>query len=122
MKQIKKGMTEAVTRDGQKVTQLTWFDGVDDGALCVYGVFDGRVRGWYNDGAYHLNQKGHDLDLLSPEEYEWQWLVRHKEGNFETSSFYKSEDDVKNLGGFVSVNDWTIVYRIEESKREVLTE
>lgn len=117
---IKKGMTEAVTRDGRKVTQLTWFDGVDDDYQ-VCGVLDATVNIWLKDGKRVKWMVSH-LDLFAPVEYEWQWLVKHKDGFFEVSGHYKSEDDLKNMGGYVSVNGWSISYRIEESKREVLTE
>lgn len=118
MKPIKKGMTEAVTRDGRKVTQLTWFECIGD-TFTVVGVIDGLLNIWTSNGRFLDENHKHEKDIFAPVEYEWQWLVKHEDGFFDVSSHCKSEDDLKNIGGYVSVNGWSIISRIEESKREV---
>lgn len=116
MKPIKRGMKEAVTRDGRKVTQLTWFEGLNSRAECAYGVVDGVLRSWLENGSYLSADKKHDLDLFAPPEYEWQWLFQYADGSFNTTVYYETEEamlDFHNSGGRHNFK------RIEESKREV---
>lgn len=114
MKPIKKGMTEAVTRDGRKVTQLTWFDTKEE--YKIYGVIDKAVFCWRENGRYCIIDN--KLDIFAPVEYEWQWLIYDKRDNtFELTVHCKSEDEAKE-----SIKGYTLIKRIEESKREVLTE
>lgn len=47
-------------------------------------------------------------------EYEWQWLIQ-RDGVFDTSYFYENEEELKKDLS----EDIKILYRIEESKREV---
>ena len=118
MKPIKKGMTEAVTRDGRKVTQLKWFE--CDGDYCCAGVVDGVLYVWTLDGKYYLSSKD-SRDIFAPVEYEWQWLVKTDEGVFETTIFHKSYEELV-ASGWIDARRWTVIGRIEESKREVLTD
>lgn len=119
MKPIKKGMTEAVTRDGRKVTQLTWFDGVDS-AYCLFGVLDdGYVKRWTADGRFFKCEKS-DYDLFAPVEYEWQWLVKNNDGTFDVSAFRSFDSNYSGQSCVNGEKGTAIWYqRIEESKREV---
>lgn len=110
MKPIKRGMTEAVTRDGRKVTQLTWFD-LDSG-YCIAGVIDGDVYFWPENGLWSNSQ--HVNDIFAPVEYEWQWLAKRPSGFFATTKFFRTEEAAQNF-----CEDGELIYRIEESKREV---
>lgn len=115
MKPIKRGMTESVTRDGRKVTQLTWFDDVE-GAYCLYGVLDdGCVKRWTAGGKYYHDEEESNLDIFAPVEYEWQWLYQDAFGYYQTTDFCKNEDQAKKIDAG-SCSDFK---RIEESKREV---
>lgn len=123
MKPIKRGMTEAVTRDGRKVTQLTWFENVAKGAFCVSGVMDGFIETWNIDGIFdedELPNSTHPCDIFAPVEYEWQWLIKNSDGTFDVSAFRSFG---LNLAGESCINGnkgSAIWYsRIEESKREV---
>lgn len=112
MKPIKRGMTEAVTRDGRKVTQLTWFDGVEDGLDSVCGVLDGRMCTWNEDGKWATFESG--SDIFAPVEYSYIWYspvldtVSSRMTQNKWDSDYETDRD--------DVNSWC---RIEESKREV---
>lgn len=118
MKPIKRGMTEAVTRDGRKVTQLTFLDGLKSGEDCFYGVIDGYVFSWNKYGAYAPNNEC-EHDIFAPTEYEWQWLVMHKEtGHFLTTTYEKTLDIALDV--LIGEKDkYIVISRIEESKREV---
>ena len=117
MNPIKKGMTEAVTRDGRKVTQLTWFE-AENAMYTVVGVLDGNIESWNEDGSYTVGE--HEQDIFSPVEYEWQWLVRNQlSGQFHTTKFFKTEESLRNSNDKFNSFEWCIISRIEESKREV---
>lgn len=112
MKPIKRGMKEAVTRDGRKVTQLTWFDGVEDGLDSVCGVLDSRMCTWDEDGKWATFESA--SDIFAPVEYSYIWYspvldtVSSRMTQNKWDSDYETDRD--------DVNSW---YRIEESKREV---
>lgn len=121
MKPIKKGITEAVTRDGRKVTQLTWFD-VKKGEYCIAGVLQGEICTWTENGRFYDvdNATEHEQDIFAPVEYEWQWLVKNQfDGKFHTTKFFKTEESLKNSDRKFNPFEWCVFYRIEESKREV---
>lgn len=120
MKPIKRGMKEAVTRDWRKVTQLTWFEGIHIGE-CVAGVLDGVLQTWYPSGLRHGDYGPIcERDIFSPVEYEWQWMVKNQlSGKFHTTDFFKTEESLKNSSNRFNPFEWTIISRIEESKREV---
>lgn len=115
IKPIKKGMTEAVTRDGRKVTQLTWFY-VEEGDSVV-GVVNGEIETWQESGMWYKNtSEQSQLDIFAPVEYEWQWLVKDSTtGKFKTSNeHYSTKDECsENVS-----DDFEVISRIEESKRE----
>lgn len=115
MKPIKRGMTEAVTRDGRKVTQLTWFD-LEKDIFCVRGVFNGQIASWTASGRYFSSGEESAADIFAPVEYEWQFLLHDTEsGLYETSFYAKSEEDALSM-----LSDrYVVISRIEESKREV---
>lgn len=50
-----------VTREGQPVTNITFFDGVDGES--IFAVVGGKVRAWHEAGNY-LHGEMHHLDLL----------------------------------------------------------
>lgn len=116
MKPIKRGMTEAVTRDGRRVTQLTWFDVDGDYNFNVVGVLDGLLHTWMEGGRFLDATRDSKKDIFAPVDYEWQWLVKDTEGNFAVTAFRKDESDIYD---FFSSCKWSIHSRIEESKREV---
>lgn len=94
MKQIKRGDTTAVTRDGREVTQLKWFDVEGEDTLCVEGVVEGEIRTWYEDGGFF--RKGYtyssNLDIFAKPEYEYQWIYKRKEDTHWkiTTGYYKT--------------------------------
>lgn len=115
MKPIKKGMAGAVTRDGRKVTQLTWFEGLKS-EYSLIGVLEDCAYSWRPDGKYFSPLSGDSaFDIFAPVEYEYQWLVKHKDtGIYSVTGYQKSQEDA------IPVNSrWGLVSRIEESKREV---
>lgn len=117
MKPIKKGMTEAVTRNGRKVTQLTWFE--CGGDYCCAGVVDGVLHVWTLDGKYYVLSKD-SRDIFAPVEYEWQWLLKcNQSGKFIATIHYKDEVELYTRW---NKDNYTLINRIEESKREVLTD
>lgn len=119
MKPIKKGMTEAETRDGRKVTQLTWFDLGND-IFCLRGVLNGDIASWTASGRYFAGGEESPSDIFAPVEYEWQWLVKNQiNGQFHTTKFFKTEESLKNSNNKFNAFEWAIISRIEESKREV---
>ena len=90
MKPIKKEMTEAVTRDGRKVTQLTWFD--CNGNWCVGGVVNNLLKTWSKEGSYSICGDSH-LDIFAIPEYEYKIIYKEKEVYNMTSLYYKNKDD-----------------------------
>lgn len=111
-------MTEAITRDGRKVTQLTWFHALYGASYCVYGVLNGMVESWTEEGINRVGCES-EKDIFKPVNYEWQWLIKVIDtGRFSVSGHHDSIESVENYGGFVRANGWEIVSRIEESKRE----
>lgn len=128
MKPIKKGMTEAVTRDGRKVTQLTWFEVDSYYDYSCAGVLGGEVLTWTSSGSYIAGCEEDHRDIFAPVEYEWQWLIKNDNGSFSVSAYRQFDlsiagnrccnidaDDYKG-----DARDNAIWYsRIEESKREV---
>ncbi len=122
---IKRGMTEAVTRgeleaaerEGREpvanVKQLTWFD-VKDESCNLYGVLDGVVYSWYEDGR-SFKHRDHEHDLFAPPRYEWQWNTISPNGIYyaTTVHFQTAEEAAVGLD-----NGWC-VERIEGSKRLV---
>jgi hypothetical protein len=122
---IKRGMTEAVTRgeleaaerEGREpvadVKQLTWFD-AREGVPCVYGVLDGLVTNWNENGrVYSLSECDHDIFALP--RYEWQWSTIAPNGVYysATEHYQTAEEAAVGLD-----NGWR-VERIEGSKRLV---
>ena len=109
MKPIQRGMTEAVTRDGRKVSQLHWLD-VKEGE-CLVGVLNGELEEWFEDGSYYDNEPD-AKDIFAPAEYEWQWVYK-RDGDYALSGgFYKTEKDAYN-----SIDE-EVIERYEPSKRE----
>lgn len=111
MKPIKKGMTEAVTRDGRKVSQLTWFD-VDEGKYCVAGVLNGILRTWSKEGfCYNWSEN----DIFAPTEYVYCYAYETPAGYWLLASrSYKNDEEFKKLHP-----EATTFQRIEASKHEV---
>ena len=122
---IKRGMTEAVTRgeleaaerEGREpvanVKQLTWFDTLEY-VLCVFGVVDGIVYSWYENGRFSRDSKSTD-DIFALPRYEWKFAIVDPSsfGAAMLDGWYKSEDDAK-----IDCKGWR-VERIEGSKRLV---
>lgn len=115
-KPIQEGMTEAVTRDGRPVTELTWFKGAVKGNDCVAGIVDGRIATWSARGSYSPSSNKHPTDIFAPVEYEYQWLLVSSKGVYKASEFYPDEE---TLHRYLNHHFWSVVHRIEESKREV---
>lgn len=124
---IKRGMTEAVTREelqaaeleGREpvanVKQLTWFD-TKEGMPCIFGVVRGFVYSWYENGKYHNSVVDRD-DIFAPPRYEWQWLTISPNGIYQSVTVHlQTEEDVRAVAGLPS--NWH-VERIEGSKRLV---
>lgn len=121
MKPIERGLKEAVTRDGRKVTQLTWFDDVlgDNNAYQVAGVINGHVGLWTIHGKWINDTEEHELDILAPVEYEWQWLIKDTfDGACYSSGYNKSREMLIESGYYTKSDRWIVLSRIEESKRE----
>jgi hypothetical protein len=124
---IKRGMTEAVTRDeleaaereGREpvanVKQLTWFD-ANKGTTCLFGVLNGVVKSWYEKGRYSaLSESDHDIFALP--RYEWQWVTISPSGIYQSVTVHlQTEEDARTVAGIP--DNWR-VERIEGSKRLV---
>lgn len=82
-----------VTRDGEPVTQLTQFIGLDS-EEALFGVQDKKVRRWFLDGKYIADDYSR-LDLfMAPVKREGWLIVRSpdEDGIRQTSDLYPSPD------------------------------
>jgi hypothetical protein len=93
MKPIKKGMTEAITRDGRKVTQLTWFEIKNSHSYKVYGVLDNYIFNWKESGKFSKSESESENDIFAIPEYEYQVLYEYNGLHLLTQGRYTSKED-----------------------------
>ena len=53
-----------VTRSGEYVKQLTWFEGIEEGKNCIFGAIKDQVDSWYIGGNYFQSRKEAKNDLF----------------------------------------------------------
>lgn len=60
---------KVVTVSGEPVTGLHWFEGVRDGFMNLFGVVDGEILSWHDNGAFAFDKsKASRLDLRMAED------------------------------------------------------
>ena len=86
-----------LTRNGKKVTNITYF-AVDDSDLpCVYGLVDGYVESWHIKGQEVLGAKN-DLDLFMAFEKTSVWInvYEYPDGGIIIDGWHNSIEKAKN--------------------------
>jgi hypothetical protein len=53
-----------LTRSGEYVKQLTYFEGIDKGEVCMIAVVFNLLYSWYIDGNYNKDKDMHSKDLF----------------------------------------------------------
>lgn len=53
-----------VTRSGEYVKQLTWFEGLEKGYNCLCGISNNVLCRWFIEGNAYPSGKEHDSDLF----------------------------------------------------------
>lgn len=73
------------------------------------------ARNFTADGYYYSSDSETQYDLIKEPEYQWQWLYLCGDGFYETTGYFETKELMLERYG----KDTKILYRIEESKREV---
>lgn len=88
-----------ITRDGKPVTQLTHFEGVSCRRESVFGLIDGKVSGWYENGDYYDNEEEHANDLFMAPKVKEGWINIYQTPSGEWRTYgpiYDSEEAAAN--------------------------
>jgi hypothetical protein len=84
------------TKDGNEVTQLTYFRETKD-LFSVVGVLEGEVCGWQTNGRFlETKESSKDLFMKPKENAIWINLYKNENGSlYVTGVFYSNEESAK---------------------------
>jgi hypothetical protein len=91
---------KVVTRDGDEVTQLTKFEGVNNYPL--RGCKANYIQSWELNGSYHKHNESDSFDLQLQYEEEvvesWVNLYRTDDGFISTSATFITKEAARSIG------------------------
>lgn len=100
-----------VTRDGQPVTNITLFDGVDDDLHNdpLYGVVDGVLESWSTDGQWRDGEDPLDLFMAPIVKEGWVSIYKMDTHTWGVSGpVYPLREDVPDTGLRVAQVRWEV--------------
>lgn len=90
---------EVETRNGLKVTNLTYFSEVCNiNGDCLSGIVDGKLVSWRKNGFYSMVATHTDLVMSAPKP-KWRAIMRRLNGAFILTAEFPSEEAVKIYAG-----------------------
>lgn len=92
-----------ITRDGQQVEQLTYFENATQCEFKLMGVVNGNIHSFKMNGKYSTFEKDNNLDLFHPEPEMWVNVYHSQNGlskyQFDYGVIHHSKEEAeKNIG------------------------
>ena len=83
-----------VTRDGQQVEQLTYFDSRKSTHKLV-GIVDGDLYAWLPKGYFFCENRNSDFDLFHPEPEMWVNVYQHNDSQWTSGNIMPSKEEAE---------------------------